>query len=154
MAPGELIPSFDHGKRDSLPQMNDEYWDLVDRLVPEHGTANTVQGELARAVLRLTAECCRNGCGNWDGYFEALTEFAWDKFSDGTLDALLAERARSVLTRLRNFGRSEKPQPDPVYNELCHHINDEPLEDAAVQWCHRHPVPIPFLPGPGYGALD
>jgi hypothetical protein len=56
--------------------MNNDYWDLVDRLVPDHGAADTVQGELVRAVLRLTAECCRNGCGNWDGYFEALAEFA------------------------------------------------------------------------------
>jgi len=136
-----------------LPQMNEEYWDLVDRLVPEHGVADTVQGELVRAVLRLTAECCRNGCGNWDSYFEALTEFAWDRFSDGTLDAPLAKRAHSVLERLRSYGRESSPRPEAAYREPCRDI-DEPLEEAAAQWCQRQPAPIPFLPRADYGALD
>jgi hypothetical protein len=133
--------------------MNDDYWDLVDRLVPDHGIADTVQGELVRAVLRLTAECCRNGCGNWDGYFEALTDFAWEKFSDGTLDAPLAVRAQSILERLRRYGRRVVAQTESAYRELCRDI-DDPLEAAAVQWCHRHPVSTPFLPAADYGALD
>jgi hypothetical protein len=113
--------------------MNDEYWDLVDRLVPDHGVADTVQGELVRAVLRLTAECCRNGCGNWDNYFEALADFAWGRFCDGTLDTPVVDRARSVLQRLRDYGRTEGPRPEETFREVCSEINDEPLEDAAVQ---------------------
>ena len=127
--------------------MNDDYWDLAERLVPDHGTADTLQGELVRAVLRLTAECGRNGCGNWDNYFEALADFAEERFADGTLDAALAARAQSVLGRLRDFGRTADDQPDSVYEQLCRDL-DDPLEEAAVQWCHHHPTPIPFRPAP------
>ena len=86
---------------------------------------------------------------HWTTYF--LTA---PKFSDGTLAAPVAERARCILERLRIYGRRESPQPEAAYRELCRDINDEPLEEAAVQWCHRHPAPIPFLPGPDYGASD
>jgi hypothetical protein len=133
--------------------MNDDYWDMVDRLVPDHGVADTVQGELVRAVLRLTAECCREGCGNWDGYFESLADFAGDRFADGTLDAPVAERARALLDRLRSYGRNVDNEPESVCDELSREI-DGPLEAAAVQWCQRHPAPIPFAPGPDYGAQD
>ena len=153
-----------------MPEMNNEYWDLVDRLVPNHGTADTIQGELVRAVLRLTAECCRNGCGNWDNYFETLTQFALDKFSDGTLDASLTERSQTILERLRRYGRSvgdpeagdlnqpfvpviTKSEKEAIYSELCRDI-DEPLEKAAAQWCLLHPTLIPFMPRSDYGALD
>lgn len=149
-----------------MPQMNDDYWELAERLVPEHGAADTVQGELVRAVLRLTAECTRNGCGNWGDYFEALAEFAADKFSDGTLETTLAERAQSILERLRDYGRGAgDPEFGPlnrpvtladeerVYRGLCNDM-DEPLEEAAVQWCRRHPTLIPFQPSPDYGGAD
>ncbi|MFO0881105.1 MAG: hypothetical protein U0840_27595 [Gemmataceae bacterium] len=153
-----------------MPRMNDEFWELAERLVPDHDVAPTVQGELVRAVLRLTAECSRNGCGNWDGYFEALAQFALDRFSDGTVESDLAGRARSMLEQVRDYGRSvgdpecgpmNRPDLPPiplaeqerVYRILCDGM-DEPLEEAAVQWCLRHPALIPFEPGPDHGALD
>src|SRR5215218_10466842 len=111
--------------------MNDDYWDLVDRLVPDHGPADTIQGELVRAVLRLTSECSRNGCGNWDEYFEALARFAWDIFADGSLDVGLGEEAGSLLDRLCRYGRGVEAQREE-YRELCRDL-DEPLEKAAVQ---------------------
>jgi hypothetical protein len=143
-----------------MPDMNDEYWDLVDRLVPDHGPADTVQGELVRATLRLSAECCRNGCGNWDAYFEALADFASEKFSDGTLPSTTTEKAQVILDRLRQYGRMVASPSGPAlhsvdeeqtYRELCRDI-DAPLEEAAAQWCQLHPDPIPFRPGPDYGA--
>jgi hypothetical protein len=107
-----------------------------------------------------------NGCGNWGSYFEALAEFAADKFSDGSLEAGLAERARALLDRLRDYGRSvgdpefgplNRPvaleNEESVYRGLCVDM-DEPLEEAAVEWCRRHRMTIPFQPGPDYGAAD
>ena len=144
---------FGGGGHDALPQMNEDYWDLAESLVPDYGTADTVQGELVRAVLRLTAECGRNGCGNWDSYFEALADFAEERFADGTLDPTLAARARSVLGRLRDYARNADNQPESAYEALCRDL-DDPLEAAAAQWCHRHPSLIPFRPAADYGGLD
>lgn len=137
-----------------LPQMNDDYWDLADRLVPDHGVAATVQGELVRAVLRVTAECSRNGLGNWDDYFEALTEFALERFSDGTIDPRLADRARAALERLRDHGRIADTLPESAIDDLCSEHHDDLLEHAAAEWCRCNPSPIAFQPGPDYGASD
>jgi hypothetical protein len=134
------------------PYGNEDYWDLVFRIVPDEGVADTVQGELVRAVLRLTAEFRREGCGNWDDYFEALADFAEAAFSDGTLDAPTADQACSVLRRLRDFGRTAGSHPPAVLEAFCRELRDEALEGAAVQWCQRHPAPIPFVPGPDYEA--
>jgi hypothetical protein len=75
-----------------------------------------------------------------------------DKFSDGTLDAIVAENALAVLGRLCAYGREAETQSQSVYEELCRDLDDY-LEIAAVQWYHRHPVPIPFTPGSDYDAL-
>lgn len=133
--------------------MNDDYWALAERLVPDQGVAETEQGELVRAVLRLTAECGRNGCGNWDGYFEALADFAQERFADGALDPELAGRALVVLSRLRDYARNVDNQSEAAYAALCRDL-DAPLEAAAVQWCQRHPTLIPFRPAADYGGLD
>lgn len=125
--------------------MNNDFWDFVDRLVPDHGAADTEQGELVRAVLRLTAEFYRNGCGNWDDYFESLAQFAWERFSDGSLEAELADRTRVLLDRLREYGRRQEERRDE-YIQLGTEL-ESPLEEAAVQWCQRHPEPIPYSTG-------
>jgi len=43
--------------------------------VPERGQADTVQGELLRAVEKLRDEAVRNGNVNWDAGHEALGRF-------------------------------------------------------------------------------
>jgi hypothetical protein len=141
---GKLVVRPQRGS-DALPLMNDDYWELAECLVPDHETADTVQGGVVRAVLRLTAECGRNGCGNWDAYFEALADFAEERFADGTLDPQLAALARSVLGRLRDYARRPGDQTESAYETLCRTL-DDPLEQAATQWCHRHPTLIPFRP--------
>jgi hypothetical protein len=44
-------------------------------LVPKSGQADTVQGELLRAVEKLSWEAQNNGNINWDDRFEMLIEF-------------------------------------------------------------------------------
>lgn len=128
-----------------MPNLNDEYWDLVFSLVPEQGEAETEQGELVRSVMRLSAECCRNGCGNWDAYFEDLADFAAHRFGDGTIETQCATLAIDVIKRLRDYGRElarTNEQNDKVYSKLCDDIDDA-LETAAVEWCQSNPDPIP-----------
>jgi hypothetical protein len=42
------------------------------QFVPSAGQAETVQGELLRAMEKLRDEAARNGNGNWDEGFETL----------------------------------------------------------------------------------
>jgi hypothetical protein len=49
-----------------------ERWEV---LVPEKGQATSIQGEVLRAVGRLATEDRRNGCINWDQFYELLVEF-------------------------------------------------------------------------------
>jgi hypothetical protein len=52
--------------------------ELWEDLVPENGQANSIQGEILRAIGVLAGEERRNGCVNWDRYFkdyEDLIEF-------------------------------------------------------------------------------
>ena len=45
------------------------------QFVPKSEQAETVQGELLRAVEKLRDEAIRNGNGNWDNGFEILLNY-------------------------------------------------------------------------------
>jgi hypothetical protein len=47
--------------------MSQEFFDLFERLVPESGQAETVQGEIVRAINAMANDYAVNGCANWDG---------------------------------------------------------------------------------------
>ena len=136
----EPDPVFDGPLRES-------YWDLVFRLVPKSGSAETVQGELVRAALRLGAELSREGCGNWDDYYERLCDFAVARLSDGTLENDTASAAERTVERLRAYGRSQRDEDadedEDEYDELCDEL-DNRLQDAAVKWCYANPYRIPY----------
>jgi hypothetical protein len=46
--------------------------ELWEDLVPEQGQATSLQGEILRAIGRLAGEDRRDGCVNWDKYYEDL----------------------------------------------------------------------------------
>ena len=86
-------------------------------LVPKSGQADTVQGELIRAIERLRWESQNNGNGNWDGGFDRFCDLiekslsVTPPFDD---DALLEIRAD--ISRLRNY---EDPYlEDDLYDRL------------------------------------
>ena len=72
--------------------------ELWEDLVPERGQASSMQGEILRAVGRLAGEDRRNGCVNWDSYYDELVEFL--------RTSLPNERvfARAVREDLEGFG--------------------------------------------------
>lgn len=53
----------------------EEAKEIWQKFVPESGQAETVQGELLRAVEKLRDEAIRNGNGNWDEGFEILLSY-------------------------------------------------------------------------------
>ena len=87
------------------------------QFVPRSGQAETVQGELLRAVEKLRDEATRNGNGNWDQGFEVLLAYLGKHLLDASVFAPDALRhTREVLARLRDV---EDPLFDSQpYDEL------------------------------------
>ncbi|MDO3410478.1 hypothetical protein QWJ34_11965 [Saccharibacillus sp. CPCC 101409] len=112
----------------------EEFRALWDALVPDSGQADTVQGELVRSIQRLRSESHRNGNANWDEGFELYCDFIEVTFlpPKTVVDGHFLERVEIIINRLR--------QPHIPYMEDAYF--DE-LSDYAVEWCRRHPEPIP-----------
>ena len=53
--------------------------------VPKRGQAETVQGELLRAVEKLRDESTRNGNVNWDDGFNLLLTYIEDRLTDNAV---------------------------------------------------------------------
>jgi hypothetical protein len=73
------------------------------KFVPKSGQADTVQGELLRAVEKLRDEAQRNGNGNWDDGFELLLIYLNKHLLDSSVyseDTIRGTKA--ALARLRN----------------------------------------------------
>jgi hypothetical protein len=100
--------------------------------VPKLGQADTVQGELIRAIEKLLDEAQRNGNCNWDRGHEILCSFIRDTLCDsGVFDKSAIAGIKSDVARLDY----EHPYcEDDVYDRLT---------DRIVAWYRRHPDPIP-----------
>ena len=112
---------------------SDEAKALWQAYVPPRGQADTVQGELIRAVERLRDEAQRNGNGNWDGGHVILAEYVRDVLVDsGPFDEAAIREIENDVARLLDFERPE--------------TSDEPydrLTDRVVEWARAHPKPMP-----------
>lgn len=85
--------------------------------VPKSGQAETVQGELLRAVEKLRDEATRNGNGNWDEGFEILLRYLENHLYDPAvyLSATIGS-TKAIILRLRDF---DNPYlEDDLYDEL------------------------------------
>jgi hypothetical protein len=101
-------------------------------LVPKSGQANTVQGELLRAVEKLSWEAQNNGNGNWDVGFEKLTTFL--RATLGAEHRLSAQMQKSVRRDLDTLSNFEEPYiEDDLYDRLT---------EAVVAYCRLNPVLI------------
>lgn len=145
---GEILKILSIPRRDFLDDLpehwGEEHEALVFELVPEHGAADTVQGEVLRAALRVTAEFFREGCGNWSEtpeFFREFVEFLLTHLCDGTFDSETDSFTRELLSMLTNFGESDSSSQSPDDEEvLDRDLNI--LEQIAAAWCLRHPDPI------------
>ena len=74
------------------------------QFVPKSGQAQTVQGELLRAVEKLRDEAIRNGNGNWDHGFEILLEFLDAHLLDARVFAPdVLGQTKETIVRLRDY---------------------------------------------------
>lgn len=164
---GFARPTLDDDDPVSLESEIDDWvealWDqnavLGKALVPETGSAPTLQGELVRALGRIETEHFKNGMMNWgdgSGFYESFTRLIHDtlksektfsKLVKKTLDADIGEIeksgqvgraiARGLKPREAAFGGSALVQCDV---EKSH----QRLGALITLWCQRHPDPIPL----------
>lgn len=124
---------------------DDEFDELVDRLVPSHEEADTVQGEILRSVLRISAEFEREGCGNWresPEFYGGFVQFLLEHLCDGTFDEEVETFTRELLLLVQRFGESETDDSSSESERvLTRDLNH--LEPIAAAWCLRHPDLIP-----------
>lgn len=124
---------------------DEEYEELWRRLVPEHGQASSVQGELIRVIGRLASEFYRNGNANWDAGFRAFTNFLYRHLRDGSVfDEVTIRRIEDDLAEIRRYGEEEE--------ELSYEEGEDAFDrvtDRVVEWCRCHPEPIPRAIDPG-----
>jgi len=107
-------------------------------LVPKSGQCNTVQGELLRAVEKLSWEAQNNGNINWDSGFEILLQYLEETLCDGSgLAPDMSVAVREDLDILRDFDRPYTE--DDLY---------ERLTEAVVAYCRLHPQLIPRTANP------
>jgi len=106
---------------------------LWQRYVPARGQADTVQGELIRAIEKLRDEAQRNGNLNWGAGHVILSGYIRSQLIGSGIftDAAASEIARDI-NRILDF---EQPE-----------TSDEPydrLTDRIVEWSRAHPEPVP-----------
>ncbi len=120
-------------------------------LVPKNGQANTVQGELLRAIEKLRWEAQENGNINWDEGFIILIDFLADTLTKGTaLSPKDWELVREDLNRLRSFQPIDDEAEDFDEDALAYVEDDlyDRLTDYVVAFSKAHPQTIPHPPNP------
>ena len=112
---------------------------IWDHLVPVSGQADTVQGELLRAVEKLRWEAQNNGNGNWDDRFEMFTDYLETTLCD---NPACGTETKAIICADLNRLRGSEYYPyieDDLYDRLTEQI---------VAFCRCHPQPIPHEKDP------
>jgi hypothetical protein len=109
-------------------------------LVPDSGQAGTVQGELVRAMGRLTDEAYRNGNINFDDGHRLFCEFLRVNLNDSAVFS--AEEINEINRSIERILDAE--HPDVSGPETSFHR----LSEKVVKWCESKPKLIPHQPNP------
>src|SRR5258705_7401439 len=99
----------------------EEACDLWRTYVPRSGQAETVRGELIRAVEKLRDEAHRNGNVNWDEGYEILARFLRDTLAtSGIFAPAIVEQIDRDVARLLHFDVPETD--DEPYDRLTDRV--------------------------------
>lgn len=111
--------------------------ELWARCVPASGQADTVQGELLRAVEKLRDEAVRNGNVNWDGDHVELARFVRTTLvSSGVFGS---EEVAEIVQDIDTAVDVDHPPEDDLYDRLA---------DRVVEWSQAQPTPVPHRRNP------
>jgi hypothetical protein len=106
------------------------------KLVPKSGQANTVQGELLRAIEKLRDEAQRNGNGNFNKNCHGLLLNYLDKFliDERIFETVVISKIKKNLANLSN--RNSPYLKDDIYDYISNRIVDWYLENPD-QLAHK-----------------
>lgn len=122
--------------------------DLWKKLVPEEGEAETVQGEMVRAIGRIQGDYYSNGFGNWHQCY-GLSQFLVVHLADeSTFTPFTVSVLRADIRALDSCGQ-RCMYGGNLERTFLDSINDMEeifprLDAAIVVWCERHPELIPY----------
>ncbi|MGA8743741.1 MAG: hypothetical protein WB561_21290 [Terracidiphilus sp.] len=115
-----------------------EFKRLWNELVPPEGQAATVQGELIRAVGRLSDEAYRNGNHNFGKNHKMLCQFLRANLRDpGVFSATEIAEIDQWIDRIL-----DAKNPDLSGSTSCYCR----LTEKTVKWCQSKPDPTPHKP--------
>ena len=104
-----------------------ELWEL---LIPSHGAAKTLQGEVVRIAGRVRDEMNRNGGCNWNrDYRMMLDAFVKHVASESALSDMELEEVKSLASSISPSGNFDETSLD----RLC---------ELATKWVLQNPEPI------------
>ncbi len=108
-----------------------ELWEL---LIPSHGAAKTLQGEVVRIAGRVRDEMNRNGGCNWNrDYRMMLDAFVKHVASESALSDAEIEEVKSLASSISPSGNFDETSLD----RLC---------ELATKWVLQNPEPIKLEP--------
>ena len=137
-------------------EKNTQLWK---ELVPSKGAANTLQGELVRAIVRLQSENFKNGMMNWgdgSGYYEAFTELIHSTLkAEPSFTKLVKAVIDADVLEIKQAGQDGKSLAlgKAVHERVSGKNFLIPADvEMAMQrlgaligiWCQRHPELIPY----------
>jgi hypothetical protein len=125
--------------------MSDKDWRvefnrLWKELVPPEGQANTVQGELIRAVGRLKDEAYRNGNQNFSKDQRILCKYIRETMTD--TEVFSRDEIGEINTWIDRVLDAEHPDVLGPATSFHH------LFELAARWCQAHPDLILREPNP------
>lgn len=111
-------------KASTWQKQHEELWEM---LVPNSGSAQTIQGEVIRITGKVARELLDNGGGNWDGEFKKMTDAYFDYVQQGN------KLSQEELEELKIIVEEVKATND---------TNVYVMTELGVKWVLQNPNPI------------
>ena len=137
------------GKTKVEPSTEEKFSKLWKTLVPISGEAETLQGEILRAVGKLEDEYNRNGNVNWkpgDYHCELVNFLKYYLADRNTFDSATVQQIKDAAEQVRLAAEDLETEMDGEEEiQVQKHCADSAfkiLMDRAVEWCEKNPKPI------------
>jgi hypothetical protein len=118
---------------------------IWDNLIPKSGQADSLQGEILRAIERLRWEAQENGNINWDEGFEMLIDFLQSTLgNEESFSKETRTQIHSDLQRLKNFIYPDRLENKSQVSQLPYVDDDlyDRLTEILIQFCRQYPQVI------------
>ena len=109
---------------------NKSFEALWKHYVPRDGAPRNVQGEVLRAIARISHEVRINECANWSADFDDACELIRSRLSESGFDAAAMAATAQQLERVRSLARSA-----PAHEDLGSALTR--IRESVVAWCNQ-----------------